>query len=249
MTKHNLTSDPDWKRCSECKQYFPRTTEYFHKCKYRVDGLNNWCKACRHKHQLSIRAAKHDYDQIYVALNYEKITERNHNYRLSNADEIKRRKREAYQRNRIKVLAKQREYNSRPDKRDQRNRTANLAWHRRRARLLSLPVTFTAQDWQRALDYFGGCCAICGSPPGLWHVIAKEHWISLNDPREDNPGTVPTNILPMCHSRKHGEGGCNNLKGDADPVEWLIQRLGRGKAAKKLKEIEAYFEWVKAHAR
>lgn len=108
------------------------------------------------------------------------------------------------------------------------------------ARKRSLPIAFSSSDWDAALDYWGHQCAVCGRPRGLWHTLAQDHWIPLSDPR--CPGTVPTNILPLCH----GEGGCNNSKGNKDPVRWLEERLGRRRAAQKLAEIQAYFAWVAA---
>lgn len=247
MTKHYLTSDPLWKRCSQCKRYYPRTTEYFHKCNHRVDGLNNWCKQCRHEHHVANRERKREYDARYVEINKSRILERSRQYRITHAEEIGIRKRARYKKNRRKILAQQKEaYATRPDIHERVNKTANIAWHRRRARLRHLPDTLTTTQWDAALTYFGGCCAICGRPPGLWHVIAKEHWIPLSDPRQDNPGTVATNILPMCHAVKDGDSGCNNSKSNKDPIEWLNESLGKRKARERLRVIEEYFEWVRA---
>ncbi len=108
------------------------------------------------------------------------------------------------------------------------------------ARKHSLPNTFTADDWQRALEYWEHKCAVCGRPRGLWHTLAKDHWLPLTSP--DCPGTVATNILPLCH----GEGGCNNSKSKKDPESWLIERLGKRRAARKRGEIQAYFDWVRS---
>lgn len=110
------------------------------------------------------------------------------------------------------------------------------------ARKRSLPIAFSNSDWEDALDYWGYQCAICGRPRGLWHTLAQDHWIPLSDPR--CPGTLPTNILPLCH----GEGGCNNSKGNKDPIRWLEERLGKRRAAQKLAQIQAYFTWVEARS-
>lgn len=93
-------------------------------------------------------------------------------------------------------------------------------------------------------EYFDGCCAICGRLPSFWHILAQEHWIPITDPRLDNPGTVVGNMLPMCHSRKDGENGCNNSKSNKDPIVWLVEKFGKRKARRILERIEAYFEWV-----
>lgn len=99
---------------------------------------------------------------------------------------------------------------------------------------------FTAKDWDRCLTYWNYQCAICGRPRGLWHTLAQDHWIPLTHP--ECPGTVPHNILPLCH----GEGGCNNSKGKKLPLVWLQEKLGKRRAAKKLAEIQAYFTWVES---
>lgn len=115
----------------------------------------------------------------------------------------------------------------------------------RRARKRNLPNNLTVQQWERAVTYWNGCCAICGSPPGFWHVLAKDHWIPLSYNHPDNPGTVATNILPLCHAKKDGDGGCNNSKSTAEPVEWLIRTFGERKAKVILKKVLDYFAWVK----
>jgi ribosomal protein L37AE/L43A len=103
----------------------------------------------------------------------------------------------------------------------------------------SLPHAFTQQDWERALEYWGYRCAVCGRPRGLWHTLAADHWIPLTHP--DCPGTVPTNIIPLCH----GEGGCNNSKGKKMPDAWLEERLGKKEGFQKGVEIDRYFLWLK----
>ncbi len=111
---------------------------------------------------------------------------------------------------------------------------------RRRARKAGLPDTYSFRDWQRALDYFNGVCAVCGRPRGFWHTLAADHWIPLADTKHC-PGTVPTNIVPLCH----GVDGCNNSKSNSAPRAWLMSRFGARKAKQILKRIEAYFAWVK----
>jgi ribosomal protein L37AE/L43A len=108
-----------------------------------------------------------------------------------------------------------------------------------RSRKRSLPNTFTARDWQRALDYWGHCCAVCGRPRGLWHTLSQDHWIPLTHP--DCPGTTPSNMLPLCC----GTDGCNNSKGSKHPRVWLKEKFGTRRATRKWAEIEAYFAFVR----
>lgn len=122
--------------------------------------------------------------------------------------------------------------------------TRRIEIHARKTLKLSLPNHFRKSDWLRCLNYWGNRCCICGRPVGDGFVLAIEHWIALSDQRQDNPGTVPWNILPMCHARNGAHNGCNNAKWARDPIEWLIDYLGEKQALQKLSEIQAYFETV-----
>jgi predicted RNA-binding Zn-ribbon protein involved in translation (DUF1610 family) len=106
----------------------------------------------------------------------------------------------------------------------------------------SLPRAYTAHDWERTLNYWDHCCAVCERPRGLWHTLAQDHWIPLTSP--NCPGTVTWNILPLCH----GDDGCNNSKGKKDPAVWLQSKLGKRRANRKLREIAAYITWAEATA-
>jgi len=113
---------------------------------------------------------------------------------------------------------------------------------RRRALKRGLPADFRASDWQTCLEYFYGCCAVCGRPlKDLFKTVRADadHWIPLTDP--NCPGTVRCNIVPLCG----GQNGCNNSKQDKDPEEWLMARYGKTKAKQILMRIQEYFEWVK----
>lgn len=124
---------------------------------------------------------------------------------------------------------------------------SKAARHRRRASLNGLPKNFTDKDWQRAIEYFGGACAYCGRSADFWTIIVPDHYIALNDPRPDNPGTVVTNIVPSCHAGKDIPAGtpcCNNSKHNSDPIEWLINHFGKRKGEEIQARIEAYFEWA-----
>lgn len=126
------------------------------------------------------------------------------------------------------------------DYNDRNREQARLFVSKRRARKRSLPDTLTKEEWQRALDYFSGRCAICGRPAGFWHTIAADHWIPFAHP--DCTGTIATNIVPMCH----GNGGCNNSKNDHDALIWLHKTYGKKKGDSIYQRIMDYFQWVKA---
>lgn len=108
-----------------------------------------------------------------------------------------------------------------------------------RAKKANLPSDFTSTDWEACLTYWGYCCAACGRPQGLFHVLAQDHWIPLTS--NECPGTIPSNIIPLCH----GEDGCNNSKSNRNAEEWLPYRLGKNKAKKRLALIKEYFDKVR----
>lgn len=70
-----------------------------------------------------------------------------------------------------------------------RVRAIDQRYLKRRA---TLPNTFTDKHWQHALKYFNNKCAACGSAD----QIHQAHWIPLSRP--ECPGTVPSNMIPLC---------------------------------------------------
>jgi hypothetical protein len=119
---------------------------------------------------------------------------------------------------------------------------ASLSQTRRRARVLNLPDTFMIDDWRYALEYFNGCCAVCGRQLNdLFgeHYAAADHWIPISSP--NCPGTIPENMVPLCH----GVDGCNNAKSATEPYEWLIRRFGKRKAGQINTRIQAFFATVR----
>lgn len=110
-----------------------------------------------------------------------------------------------------------------------------------RARNKLLPNTFTDFQWQNALNYFNGCCAVCerqlNDMFGAFAVSA-DHWIPLSYEGEDNPGSVADNIVPLCH----GVDGCNNSKKDIMPTIWLEQEFSKRKAKRIAARVQQYFD-------
>lgn len=107
----------------------------------------------------------------------------------------------------------------------------------RRARKRELPATLTDEQWQYALDYFHGCCAVCGRQLNdlFGHYkVHQDHWLPLTYEGNDNPGTVVHNIVPLCKP-------CNLSKKNTQPADWLIQRFSKRKAHQILARIEEYF--------
>jgi hypothetical protein len=110
---------------------------------------------------------------------------------------------------------------------------------RRKARHRKLPCDFTKSEYHFMMQYWGYACAVCGNQEGFQWTLANDHWIPLAS--QNSPGTVAVNIIPLCH----GIGGCNNEKWNKDPNLWLIAKLGKRRALKKIQEINSYFVIVK----
>lgn len=205
------------KRCSKCKEWKPATTEYYYRNSGHTDGLETSCKVCRTEYQ------RRNKERAYAA---------HKRWRDNNRDQYRKLHREA----------KRRKPND-PEKRrawEEKNRERmRISVVNRAAKRASLPHDFTQADWQFALSYFGGCCAVCGRPPGLFHTLAMDHFYALSKP--ECIGTLPTNILPLCH----GQGGCNNEKHNRDPEEWLTEKLGKRKAKEMLAKIHEFFSKVR----
>ncbi len=132
---------------------------------------------------------------------------------------------------------REREYRQRPETRElYRSHT-----QQRRAQQRGLAATLTIEDKRRAIDYFNGCCPVCGRQfVDLFdtHTVSFDHWWI---PQSKNGGLTPDNIIPLCY----GKDGCNNSKAARDPVEWLEWKLGKRKAKEVLKRIQAFFDWLK----
>lgn len=253
-----------FKRCPKCGEW--KSRDDFHKNSTRRDGLASHCKTCNavrrkayyeaNKDALNakakaIRESDPESDRQrrreYYAANPEKHLQYRTKYRTENRDSLLERRRTKYAQNREMERLRTRNWRkNNPDRARQSIQRYAKSEHgrlmdkarqqNRRARVRDLPSEFTTQDWIACVDYFGGCCAVCGRQPGLWHTLASDHWIPLNS--RECPGTVPYNIVPLCH----GDGGCNNSKQDRPPSEWLIAKFGKRNGGAILKRIEAYLE-------
>ncbi len=220
------------KRCSRCKDWKPETVEFFNKDKNRVGGFARWCTDCckqkwaENSHKYGLASAK---------------------WREENAEYLKAQQAEYRARPEIREKRRQQTEDWRKDNPD-RHRENAIDWahrnpikvrvnnERRRTRKQGLPDELTVEQWQYALEYFNGCCAVCGRPNGLWHTLAVDHWIPLNT--DNCPGTVASNCIPLCH----GAEGCNNSKHDVMPDVWLNRKFGRQKANQILSRIDKYFQ-------
>lgn len=229
------------KRCNTCGEEFLATSDFFHIRLERPDGLCSRCKTCRLESQ-----------RKYRENNREKLIRKKKAYREQNREKIKGYNQKYYAENSEKRIEYSLRYNQINSENVRKQRRKYRKTHPekervkyifRRTRKAKLPFGFTQKDEAFALDYFNGCCAVCGRPlRDLFgeHTVAMDHWIALTDPRPDNPGTIPTNLLPLCH----GINGCNNKKSNRDPVEWLQTEFGKRKAMRILERIETFFATI-----
>lgn len=244
------------KCCSKCKQEKPASLEYFPPNKRVKSGLSPWCRECkradgkRHYQENAdvIRAQHRDYQQNHPEV-FRASAAR---YRERHPDRLKVAKKKWADENHEYVLQKYHEYDKRrtPEQKA-RGRQKHKLWvvenkerfrvsqHKSRARRRSLPATLTSEQWEFALNYFNGCCAVCERPSGLWHKIVMDHWIPVANP--ECPGTVVANMIPLCH----GIDGCNNSKANYPAEEWLIKKFGKRKSKTIISKIEHYFAQLK----
>lgn len=247
----------------------PATIEYFGKDKHRKSGLNPYCRVCARKKANDLyyqdkeahRVRMNRYHKTekgkaqikrYQAKHKEHIREQRRRYKQANRERITKRNREIYVRKKLEENPNWKPFRVMTDEERRVKNRANgqRFWRRRpemrkvykqkrRVREVQLPYCFSGDDWQRSLDYFQNHCAACGRPRGLWHTLAPDHWIPISSPL--CPGTVPTNMIPLCH----GTDGCNNSKCGKLPEQWLVDRFGARKAKQILKRINDYFDWVR----
>ncbi len=179
----------------------------------------------------SDRASYHkhiDERQAYREKNKAKRSQQAKEWAENNQDHVLEYRREHRQETKLRVQKWAKDFPERNAAREQR----------RRARKNNLPDTWTPTELEFMLRYWHDSCAVCGNTRGFFWTLAHDHWIPIASP--DCPGTVATNMLPLCH----GEGGCNNSKNKTEPHAWLIRRFDAKKVVKIEKAIAAYFHLV-----
>jgi hypothetical protein len=257
-----------YKICTTCQKTLPATQEYFKKDNRHSSGIASICKPCAadYSRQYSsehIEERKEynkkrywenpDYHRakgkIWYQENKPRHRAKSKEWYENNYEYARELDRQRYiiKKEEIKAHVKQwrkdnpeayRAYNEQwfkdnPEKAKAIRQTVDS---RRRARERELPDDFTFADWESCLAYWGRKCAICGRSPDDKLALAADHWIPLKHP--DCPGTVFTNMIPLCD----GETGCNTHKQARDAIEWLVEKFGEEFAKQKLAEIETFFK-------
>ncbi len=96
----------------------------------------------------------------------------------------------------------------------------------------------TDDEWNRALEYWNGRCAICGFVDE--QPIHRDHWIA--NTLDFCPGETVTNMVPLCWQ-------CNESKIAWDPYLWLVKKFGKAFADQKMMEVLIYFNWWREQGR
>lgn len=247
FTRNNSTRDGLHTQCKECRQRKGRE-----RWAANADELNArrrelypehaearkvYHKKWREENREQVLAKKKE----YYRANSEKDLASSKAWREANPEKKKAYDREYAQKNKRRIKERQRKWEA--DNRDrineQKRPKRRIYQQLRESRKSELPTDFTQDDWDRAVDFFEGKCAACGRPPGLFHSLALDHWVPLSSP--DCPGTIPSNIVPLCH----GVGGCNNSKHSKDPTEWLVWKFGKKKGKEVAAKVQQYFDSLK----
>lgn len=216
----------------------------------KIKAYGRHYRASHKEHFDATREKRAEYQRLYRAINRERLLANDRLYRQEHRSEILERRRESrrvnrkkirfaahqhYLRHRDRLLEKQRQYHrANPQK-------AHAASLRRRARVAALPYDFKDDDWNYCLEYFGYRCVVCGNQlRDLFGEIEPhaEHWIAISDPRPDNPGTVPGNMVCMCNK-------CNLAKSNTPPEQWLKSTLGLRRAKSVIHRVEVFFSTVR----
>lgn len=91
------------KKCTKCQVEFELSSEFFHKCSSRKDGLSSWCKPC----SLNQKA----------------------DYYNKNKTIVKEKSKKRYKKNRCEILKQKKEYESRAEVQKQRRKSKNKYYH------------------------------------------------------------------------------------------------------------------------
>lgn len=130
------------KTCSQCKKI--KKNSCFNKLSRNTDGLNSKCKDCRAKDTLGYRERKREELRVKAA-----------NNRLENPEKVKVAKSAYYQKNKIKLQKKTREWRK-------NNPGYKPSVESRKNTILKVRFGITLDDYNVMLNSQNGVCAICG---------------------------------------------------------------------------------------
>ncbi len=215
------------KRCSKCKIEKEATTEFFGIDKRKKDGLQCQCRQCQNSYTI-LRRNTLEFREKRRVYDIERNSDPEFQKRKSAYDAKRMLDPEIYNRKNIcdsnrrlshEYKEKRRIYQSEYLKTEHGKFISSMNKQKRRTLKLSLPNTFTVEEWQQCLSYWDNKCAYCGSSNNL----QMDHFIPLISKDEPCPGTIKENIVPACQT-------CNFSKHNKSPYEWasknVLDRIG-----------------------
>lgn len=202
------------KTCTKCERLLP--IEQFHNNKNTEDGHTYWCKDCTNAHvdrwyednrEYASEQSKERYQK-----NHEKRREQGRRYYEAHKERHVELSRLWQQRNKEKVKERNRSWRQRyPEK-------ALIHRHNRIARLHNAEGTYTAEQFQELIDYYGDKCLCCGEVKPL----TADHVIALS-----NGGTnYISNIQPLCGSCNYSKSAWHNTDYRPDGGEFARKLAG-----------------------
>lgn len=184
----------------------------------------------------------------YYTLNKEVLLEKSRKWSKENRKRMSEHSRNYARRNPEKVAetlrswkARNPEYNKEYHElnRDSR-RVANREWqranpekvllkyHRRRARKLALPDTFTSAQLDETLSHFNGGCVLTGDSSAI-------HWDHVIPLASEHAGTIHGNMIPL-------RADLNGSKSDANIYEWFEANRQRFELSQE--RFDALINWL-----
>lgn len=196
MKNYKVINEAEYKRCSDCKDWFPMNKEFYYKNKTSPDGFHTWCKSCTKER------AWNNYLNDPTGDKRKKKIEAMSNYADTQNGITKGR--EASERWREK--GGQREYYK-------NNKDNLLPYHYKRKQEKTFQIT--DQEWEDCKNYFNNSCSYCEITE---EEHKKIHNQRLNREHVDHEGSnYLDNCVPSCRS-------CNSKKHDLKFEFWYKER-------------------------
>jgi HNH endonuclease len=209
------------KRCTQCRETFPATPEFFNRNKMHKDGLLAECKACKKKRDAVYRSRPgvREYHQAYSETYYShpEIKERVRSWHQAYYCRPEIQERERARRRVYYTLPETKKYYQERDRRPKRQAQHQVNERTRRARKRNVSGTHTPQQIQNLLKRQRFCCYYCSSKfeqakgKYIYHV---DHTFPLSRVAGTNIPANDVNYLVLtCPT-------CNLKKQDKFPWEW-----------------------------
>jgi 5-methylcytosine-specific restriction endonuclease McrA len=136
---------------------------------------------------------RREYGRQWIRRNPEKAREAMRRWRARHPEEHNAQTREHYARHRAERSAQSAAYHK------ANPHVRQAAWERRRARKVGAEGSFSSRDWTELLEFYGHCCAYCGSSEIPTHQDHAAPLCRGGDGYIENIRPA----CPTCNLRKH----------------------------------------------